>query len=69
MFDDQIIILYIVVVNGYIDLNSKGDLVLCLILYGYDLRFVWRSMLWDNEVVFNNGSGFGDGIDKLVVFE
>ncbi|HDB5361764.1 TPA: MSCRAMM family adhesin clumping factor ClfA, partial [Staphylococcus aureus] len=67
--DDQITTPYIVVVNGHIDPNSKGDLALRSTLYGYDSRFVWRSMSWDNEVAFNNGSGSGDGIDKPVVPE
>ncbi|MEZ2057790.1 MSCRAMM family adhesin clumping factor ClfA, partial [Staphylococcus aureus] len=64
--DDQITTPYIVVVNGHIDPNSKGDLALRSTLYGYNSNIIWRSMSWDNEVAFNNGSGSGDGIDKPV---
>ncbi|HDF5256796.1 TPA: fibrinogen-binding adhesin SdrG C-terminal domain-containing protein, partial [Staphylococcus aureus] len=67
--DDQITTPYIVVVNGHIDPNSKGDLALRSTLYGYNSNIIWRSMSWDNEVAFNNGSGSGDGIDKPVVPE
>ncbi|MGZ1676587.1 fibrinogen-binding adhesin SdrG C-terminal domain-containing protein, partial [Staphylococcus argenteus] len=67
--DDQITTPYIVVVNGHIDPKSTGDLALRSTLYGYDSNFIWRSMSWDNEVAFNNGSGSGDGIDKPVVPE
>ncbi|HEH8083265.1 TPA: fibrinogen-binding adhesin SdrG C-terminal domain-containing protein, partial [Staphylococcus aureus] len=67
--DDQITTPYIVVVNGHIDPASTGDLALRSTFYGYDSNFIWRSMSWDNEVAFNNGSGSGDGIDKPVVPE
>ncbi|HID1420782.1 TPA: fibrinogen-binding adhesin SdrG C-terminal domain-containing protein, partial [Staphylococcus aureus] len=67
--DDQITTPYIVVVNGHIDPASTGDLTLRSTFYGYDSNFIWRSMSWDNEVAFNNGSGSGDGIDKPVVPE
>nr|AHA51119.1 ClfA/IsdB/HlgB fusion protein [synthetic construct] len=46
-----------------------GDLALRSTLYGYNSNIIWRSMSWDNEVAFNNGSGSGDGIDKPVVPE